>query len=120
MDMVNKQKQDVVDAKIISPIHKKGLLTLDKLMSDLDMQASFHRISYKYRDINIDSVLRILIRLKMYFTAKTEIIKMLKEIDKRESTLDNIRNVVLTMQNDYDISNRKADVSTIPSNPILG
>lgn len=53
-------------------------------MDDLDMHASFQRIAFKYREINIDNVLRILIRCKMYFAARSEIIKMLKQIERRE------------------------------------
>ena len=110
MDMVNKQKQDVVDAKIIAPIHKKGLITLEKLMCDLDMHGSFQRIAYKYKEIHINNVLRILIRLKMYFKARNEIIKMIEEIEKREGTLDNIRNVVLGMTNDHEMDKRKQEI----------
>lgn len=84
VDMVRREKQDVVDAKIIGPIHKKGLNTLDKLLQELDMQDSAKKIMSKYREVTIDNVLRILIRCKMYFTARSEILKMLRNIDKRE------------------------------------
>lgn len=84
INMVNIQKQDVADAKIIGPIHKKGLLTLDQLMSDLEMNASYQKIASKYKEVTLNNTLRILIRCRMYFSAMGEIIKMLKSIDKRE------------------------------------
>lgn len=84
IDMVNRQKQDVADAKIIGPIHKKGLQTLEQLMSDLEMNASYQKIASKYREINLNNTLRILIRCRMYFSAMEEIVKMLKSIDQRE------------------------------------
>ena len=62
IDMVNKLKQDVEEANIIAPIHKKGIMTLGQLMKDLDMNFSFKKISSKYREININNTLRILIR----------------------------------------------------------
>ena len=76
-------------------------------MDDLDMHASFQRISYKYREVNIDNILRILIRWKMYFSARSEVIKMLKQIDRREECLDNIRSVVLGIKDDKEMDKRK-------------
>lgn len=111
--MVNKQRQDVVDAKIIAPIHKKGLITMGKLMEDLDMHDSFQKIAQRYREISIDNILRILIRWKMYFAARTEIIKMINEIDQRENWLDNIRNLVLSMKDDYEMDKRRQEVQEL-------
>lgn len=54
-------------------------------MDDLDMHASFQRIKFKYREVTLDNTLRILIRCRMYFTARSEIIKMLAKICSRES-----------------------------------
>jgi hypothetical protein len=84
IDMVNRQKQDVAEAKIIGPIHKKGLMTLDQLMLDLDMHFSYKKIASKYREVTVNNTLRILIRCRMYFSARGEIIKMIQSIDKRE------------------------------------
>lgn len=115
VDMVRREKQDVVDAKIIGPIHKKGLNTLDKLLQELDMQDSAKKIMSKYREVTIDNVLRILIRWKMYFTARSEILKMLRNIDKREEWLDSIRNVVLSMKEDKEIEQRKKQIKDLSS-----
>lgn len=60
--MVNRQKQDVESAKIIAPIHRKALITLNSIMHDLDMHTSFKKIADKYCGVTIENVLRILIR----------------------------------------------------------
>lgn len=60
--MVNDMKSDVSSAQIIGPIHKKGILTLQQLLEDLDMGEGFRKIANKYREVNISNVLRILIR----------------------------------------------------------
>ena len=111
--MVNNSKKDVWDAKIIGPIHKKGLMTLNQLMIDLDMGSSFKKISSKYREVTIDNTLRILIRWKMYFSARQEILKMLSDIDKREGWLDSIRNVVMGMKDDKEIEKRKTQIQEL-------
>ena len=82
-------------------------------MDDLDMHASFQRVSFKYREVNIDNILRILIRCKMYFGARSEVIKMLKQIDKREECLDSIRSVVLGIKDDKEMDKRKKDIQEL-------
>ena len=49
----------------------------------------------------------------MYFSARNEIIQMLKDIDDREDCLDNIRNVVLGMKEDNEIKKRKIQIQDL-------
>lgn len=82
-------------------------------MVDLDMPTSYQKIANKYSNVDIDNTLRILIRCKMYFSARKEIIKMLQDIDKREECLDDIRNVVLGMTDDQEIEQRKRKIQKL-------
>lgn len=79
-------------------------------MDDFDMSSGFHKIAYKYREIKVDNILRLLIRAQIYFAARKDLIKILAQIDKREEVLDGIRNVVLSIKDDQEMDRRKREI----------
>ena len=69
---------------LLKPLFNKSLLTLEKIMEELMLGHVFDRIQIKLVEISPENTMKILIRCKMMFYCRNEMINILNIIHNRE------------------------------------
>eukprot|EP00347_Sterkiella_histriomuscorum_P005683 403355663 len=79
----------------LKPVFNKSLVTLERIMDELSIGYLYDRISMKIVDISPDNTMKILLRCRMMFSYRSQIVNILQIIDIRETKLKELNYLVI-------------------------
>ncbi|TNV87085.1 hypothetical protein FGO68_gene11613 [Halteria grandinella] len=79
---------------MIEPFHRKASDTLSAIMRDLNLSNSCFRILSIYKDVTVDNTLKLMEKCNSMVEARTMIYQVLKDLQKHESMVKDIKYLV--------------------------
>ena len=95
INLLRYSSKDFNSIDLLKPLFNKSLMTLERIMEELMLGHVFDRIQTKLVEISPENTMKILIRCKMMFYCRNEMISILKIIENREERLKELNYYVI-------------------------
>eukprot|EP00347_Sterkiella_histriomuscorum_P024107 403332283 len=94
IDSFKARYKDFKAANLIEKLYSKSIVTLNKVMSQINMKAQLQKFIKQNKEVNVKNTYKLLLTCKMVITIRNTIYEVLRDIQKHEQLVADIKRVV--------------------------
>ena len=88
---------------MVKAIFNKTLNTLEKQMKEFTLEEQFQVLALQSSLVNHDSTMSMLLKCKVMFKVRAQVVEILRLIQQREETLDKMKEIVLSIGSEEEL-----------------
>lgn len=104
LNMIRYRQKEFEKTDMIKPFYNKSLFTLETLMEEMKIPHIFDKVAINYSTVTVENTLKLLVRCKMMFAARSLCIEILVRVLEREDVLERMKAIVLNIQEENEMS----------------